>query len=175
MASSSLARLSVSDNVSSLFFGGDSHEVEYVSQHTVWNDTGYPISVEPSTEVSNDSDLVKNKLLLAPGERKDLMLEWDLNKMFEASLNENILDKVKIDVWLDHPKNGSACLKDINIQNVGNKQLEVFFNSDNLQFPLICSVSNYKRKKLVRFNSPYIIHNSLSSLLLVSVFNSTLA
>jgi len=62
--------------------------VEYVSPCTIWNDTGYHIKVEP---ILMGADMMgissKRALEIPPGEEADLLMEWDIDRMFEASTN----------------------------------------------------------------------------------------
>lgn len=60
--------------------------IEYVSPCTIWNDTGYPIHVDPVLLGTDTRGISSKKPLdLAPGDEADLMMEWDIDRMFEAS------------------------------------------------------------------------------------------
>ena len=62
--------------------------VEYVSPCTIWNDTGYCIHVEPALLGADMRGVNAKKVLdLLPGDESDLLMEWDIDRMFEASTN----------------------------------------------------------------------------------------
>lgn len=145
------------------------NDAEYISPFAIWNDTGYPLHVEPhviGTHMKGVS--CKAKLDLKPGEQRDLLMEWNIERIFEASTKESVLERMKISVWLEHPQFGMISIPQIDIYNFGTKRRKLEFKGAKKEFPIVCNVFNYKKKKLVRFSSPIIVKNSLPKKALVS-------
>lgn len=132
------------------------NEVEYISPYTIWNDTGYVIRVKP---IIRDREEIKITLTLESGDEKDLLMESSIHKIFESSSNQNVLNSNKTNVEIAFPGE-TICLNDIDVHNIGSKSFVLTLNSKT--FPIVCSVYNYKTKKLVRFSSTVVIKNLLN-------------
>jgi len=144
-------------------------DVEYVSPFTIWNDTGYPLNVDPyiiGTHMKGIS--CKKKLRLLPGEQQDLLMEWNIDRIFDVNTKESVLERMKISVWLEHPIYGTVSISNMDIHNFGTKKRRLEFKPKK-EFSIICNVFNYKKKKLVRFSSPIVIKNSLPKGVIVSI------
>lgn len=158
--------------MSALLSGEEINDVEYVSPFTIWNDTGYPLTVEPSIVGTHMKGIsCKKKLYLPSGDQQDLLMEWNIDRIFEASTKESVLERMKVTVWLEHPVYGTVCIPHIDIHNFGTKKRKLEFKQMKKEFPIICNVFNFKKKKLVRFSSPIVIKNSLPKPLLVQIWD----
>jgi hypothetical protein len=133
-----------------------SNEVEYVSPYTIWNDTGYKITVKPLFRERKDLDIT---LVLESGDERDLLMESSIHKIFESSSNQNVLNSNKAKVEIAFPGENIE-LSDIDVHNIGSKSTDIVLNSK--RFPVVCSVYNYRTKKLVRFSSTLVIKNLLN-------------
>jgi len=163
--------LTRSQKMAALLSDENMNDVEYISPFTIWNDTGYPLNVEPymiGTHMKGIS--FKKKLRLVPGEQQDLLMEWNIDRIFEASTKESVLERMKISVWLEHPIYGTVPISHMDIHNFGTKKRKLEFKPKK-EFSIICNVFNYKKKKLVRFSSPIVIKNSLPKNVIVSISN----
>jgi len=158
--------------IGALLSDENANNVEYVSPFTIWNDTGYPLHVNSEiigTHLKGIS--CKKKLDLKPGEQQDLLMEWNIDRIFEASTQESVLERMKVSVVLEHPIYGMVTIPNIDIHNFGTKKRKLEFRLIKKEFPIICNVFNYKKKKLVRFSSPIVIKNSLPKLVIVQIYN----
>ena len=169
ISTASKTSLASSQKMSALLSTDDINDVEYVSPFTIWNDTGYPLHVDPFIIGTAMRGITcKKKLDLAPGDQQDLLMEWNIDRIFEASTKESVLERMKVSVWLEHPVYGTVSIPQIDIHNFGTKKRKLEFKLMKKEFPIICNVFNYKKKKLVRFSSPMVIKNSLPKLVIVS-------
>lgn len=154
--------------MSALLSSDETNDVEYISPFTIWNDTGYLLHVEPFIIGTHMKGITcKKKLIIAPGEQQDLLMEWNIDRIFEASTKESVLERMKVSVWLEHPIYGTVSIPNIDIHNFGTKKRKLEFKLIKKEFPIICNVFNYKKKKLVRFSSPIVIKNSLPKPIIV--------
>jgi hypothetical protein len=102
-----------------------------------------------------------NKVIdLQPGDEKELLMEWNFDRIFDSSTNQTVLERLIVGLKLDHPKESLAAFN-VDIHNLGTKRKTLLFESAKKQVQLVCNVFNYKKKKLVRFSSQYIIKNNL--------------
>jgi hypothetical protein len=147
----------------------NNNEVEYVSPCTIWNDTGYPMQIEPVVygKSTKKTEFDPN-LSLDPGEERDLLMESSIDKIFESSTNQNVLEKMLANVSIDIA--GEKCsIHNIDIYNLGTKRNRINLITQKVQLPFICNVFNYKNKKLVRFSSTVVIKNELNLDIVVEI------
>ena len=111
----------------------------------------------------------ERKMSLEPGEEKDLLMEWSIDRIFEISQNQSVLERMKVSLEIDHPTAKNLSISNIDIHNLGTKRRKLTFASTKKQVPLVCNVFNYKKKKLVRFSSPMIVKNSLNIPIVVEI------
>lgn len=140
-----------------------SNKVEYISACSIWNDTGYPIELEPNFP---SSDKIVKKLKIDFDEKKDLLIEWGFDKM---DFSSGILENLKGNVFVEKSPSERIEYYNLDISNFGSR-IKVPDSKSNLE--LLCSISNQNNKKIVRISSPYIISNDLSIDILVQFEDS---
>lgn len=148
-------------------------EVEYVSPCTIWNDTGYPILVDPIVSGLNTKKTTgfDPRIQIDPGQEKQLLIEWSIDKIFDASTNQSVLDRLKVNVKIDFPSD-SCDIFNIDLHNFGTKRSKINLIRMKKQFSIVCNVFNHMNKKLVRFSSPVVIKNSLSIPLYIKIYDA---
>jgi len=140
----------------------EDNKVEHVSPFTIWNDTGYLLHVEPYLMGTNIKGIsCTKKLDLQPGEQQDLIMDWTVERIFEASLKESLLERLQMSVWIEHPIYGAVQIPNIDIHNFGIKKRNVDVGEFKEFVPVICEVFSSKNKKFVRFGSSVVVQNSL--------------
>jgi len=144
--------------------------VEQVSPFTIWNDTGYPLYIESHIAGARMKGVAcKDRLDLRPGEQLPLIVEMTADRIFEASTKENILERLKVSVNLQHPVYGLIAIPNIDVHNFGVKKRRIELKDIKKVCPIVCHVYTHKKKKFVRFSSPIIIENGLPKPLVVQL------
>ncbi len=66
-------------------------DVEQISPFTIWNDTGYPLHIEPYLAGTNAKGIsFSKKMALEPGSKQDMIVGWSVDRIFESSTKEVI-------------------------------------------------------------------------------------
>jgi len=153
----------------------EDNNIEHVSPFTIWNDTGYPLHIEPylaGTHLNGIS--CTHKMDLKPGQKQDLIMDWSIERIFESSTKESTLERLQVTAWIEHPTFGAIEIPNIDIHNFGVKKRRLAVKELTRTFPFICDVFTHNKKKLVRFSSPILIRNSMPKPIYVKFIYSNL-
>ena len=163
LALSRKTTMSASKMLSSISSQKENDNVEHVSPFTIWNDTGYPLHIEPYVAGTHLTGIsCTKKLDLKPGDKKDLIMDWSIERIFESSSKEIILERLQVSAGIEHPVFGVIEIPNIDIHNFGIKKRRLGVKQMTKTFPFICEVFTDNKKKLVRFSSPIRVQNSMS-------------
>ena len=149
--------------------------IEYVSPYMILNNTGYLIEISPNrtNQIVNGPDqAILKPLILENGKQADLLMETNIEEIFDSTIKDDIFAKTQIRLKIHHPSFGMILIENIEIHNFGSKLIKLnALKGGKLvdEYQLICDVKHKKSKRLVIFSSPVLFKNELNSPIVVII------